>query len=263
MPSDPSVPPGYNLVCLEKIDSTNAEALRRAEKGQSKPLWIIANHQSQGRGRRGRKWIAAPGNLFATLLLNWSGPRAVLSELSFVAAVSCADMLESLIQNSRSETKVRLKWPNDILLNGAKVGGILIETFSIDEETIAVAIGIGMNVANHPTETLAYPTTNFAQAGFNLNSSEVFEQLARRFDYYFSLWQQGAGFENIKQRWLDFGPSIGHQLKVNTGTGIITGNFSGLDNHGGLQLSLSDGSQQIVLAGDIVANTHATVKDTH
>jgi len=263
MPSGPPVPPGYTLVCLDHIDSTNAEALRRAEKGQSKPLWIIANHQSQGRGRRGRKWITAPGNLFATLLLNWSGPRTVLSELSFVTAVSCADMLENLIEQSRSEAKIRLKWPNDILLDDAKVGGILIETSGVNTSSIAIAIGIGLNIANHPTEALAYPTTDFAQAGLKVTSSEVFENLAMRFDHYFCQWQQKSGFEAIKQRWLDFGPSIGQHLKVNTGTGIITGNFAGLDDHGGLLISLSDGSQQTVLAGDVVVDMDVTVGDTH
>ncbi len=262
MPSDPPVPSGYNLVCLDQIDSTNAEALRWAEKGQSKPLWIVAKHQSQGRGRRGRKWITAPGNLFATLLLNWSGPRTVLSELSFVTAVSCADMVENLIENSHCEAQVRLKWPNDILLNGAKAGGILIETSGINTRSIAIAIGIGLNIVNHPTEALAYPTTDFVHAGLKVTRSEVFENLAMRFDHYFRQWRQTSGFETIKQRWLDFGPSLGQKLKVNTGTGIITGDFAGLDDHGGLLLSLSDGSQQTVLAGDIFADLQATVKDT-
>lgn len=263
MPSDPPVPSGYTLVCLDHIDSTNAEALRRAEKGQSNPLWIIASHQSQGRGRRGRKWITAPGNLFATLLLNWSGCRAVLSELSFVTAVSCVDTVENLIKQSNCDAKVRLKWPNDILLDGAKVGGILIETSAISDGSTAVAIGIGINVANHPTESLAYPTTDFAQAGLNFNPSEVFEPLAQRFEHYFTLWQHGTGFETIKQRWLDFGPSAGQQLKVNTGGEVITGDFIALQGHGGLQLRLSDGSQQTILAGDIVADMQATTKDMH
>lgn len=266
MPAGPSVPPvpqGYNLVCLDHIDSTNAEALRRAEKGQSKPLWILAKHQSEGRGRRGRKWITAPGNLFATLLLNWSGPREQLSELSFVAAVSCAEMLESLIENSHCEAKVSLKWPNDILLNGAKVGGILIETSPINEGNIAIAIGIGINVANHPTEALAYPTTDFAQAGLKVTSSEVFEKMAVKFDHYFHQWQQTSGFATIKQRWLKFGPTIGQQLGVNTGMEVITGEFIGLQDHGELQLLLADGSQHIIVAGDIVADKHLAAKDTY
>lgn len=264
--SGPQVPPGYFLVCLDEIDSTNAEALRRAAQGTKGPLWIVTQSQNKGRGRRGRTWITAPGNLFTTLLLNWHGPVHILSELSFVAAVACADMLEKQIENSGNQTDVRLKWPNDILLNGAKAGGILIETSGANAREIstAVAIGIGLNVARHPAEVLAYPTTDFTEQGLDLNNMQVFEHLANRFAHYFSLWQNGRGFALIKQRWLEFGPSLGEKLTLKTGKDVVTGGFDGLDRHGGLRLRLGDGSIQTILAGDIVAgscNTAATEKD--
>ena len=254
------VPSGYALACFDHIDSTNAEALRRAENGQSAPLWIVAKEQSSGRGRRGRTWITASGNLFATLLLEWHEEVAHLSELSFVAAVACGDMLEKLIEKSGCHSEVALKWPNDILLNSAKVGGILIETSSVNNsgESTAVAIGIGLNIAAHPGEALAYPVTDFAKAGLAISAGEVFELLAVSFEQYFTLWQNGAGFSRIKQRWLALGPAIGQKLKINTGSGMITGEFNGLDDHGRLLLRLRDGSQQVVVSGDVTVEAAHT-----
>jgi len=260
----PQVPSGYSLVCFDEIDSTNAEALRRSKAGQQDRLWIVAKRQSQGRGRRGRKWITEPGNLFATLLLSWPGPVSVLSQLSFVAAVAVADLIGKLILQSPSRSEVRLKWPNDILLDNAKIGGILIETSSIGIQSTAIAIGIGINVANHPTQSLAYPTTDLTEHRLCTNCIEVFEKLAISFDHYLALWQSGDGFSLIKQRWLDFGPSIGQELKIDTGVNIVTGCFAGLDQNGGLQLRMADGSQQVILAGDVIAgaeNENPPVKD--
>lgn len=250
----PQVPPGYSLICLDEIDSTNLEALRQADKGIEGPLWIVARRQSQGRGRRGRNWITSDGNLFATLLLNLPVPANILGELSFVAAVSVAQMLKQRAEKSCCQVAIRLKWPNDILLDDAKAGGILIETSGqgSGEKTASVAIGIGLNVSTHPSETLAYPTTDLAECGLKLNCNDVFEQLAFSFDHCLNLWQHGSGFALIKQRWLEFGPFIGQEIKIDTGVDVVTGAFAGLDRHGGLLLKLRDGSRRLILAGDVV-----------
>lgn len=255
MPCELQVPENYSLVRFDEIDSTNAEALRQAEAGQNGPLWIVAKSQTQGRGRRGRKWITQPGNLFATLLLNWSGPTRRLSDLSFVAAIACADSLKKIVQNSAVKSQVRLKWPNDILLDDSKIGGILIETLNVDPKakTTAVAIGIGINVAGHPAETLAYPTTDLAEKGIHIDAEKVFEILAQNFDDSFDMWQGGNQFAAIKQCWLEFGPSKGQKLQINTGTEVISGGFHGLDATGGLQIRKPDGVVQTILVGDILA----------
>jgi BirA family transcriptional regulator, biotin operon repressor / biotin---[acetyl-CoA-carboxylase] ligase len=259
------VPPGYSLIWLDDIDSTNLEALRRAEKGLSEPTWIVAKRQTEGRGRRGRTWITSPGNLFATLLLQVPMPARVLAGLSFVAAVAVAHMLKQLVEKSSRQVDVRLKWPNDILLNNAKAGGILIETTGSGSRqgVNAVAIGIGLNVSSCPGEALAYPTTDFSRHGLNLSRDEVFEQLAISFDHHLDLWQNGAGFASIRQRWLEFGPSVGQDLKIDSGGDVVTGVFAGLDQHGELQLQLPDGSQRLIVAGDVVANDpNSPIKDT-
>ncbi len=251
------VPPGYSVSCFKEIDSTNLEALRLAGKGTEGPLWVVAERQTQGRGRRGRNWITADGNLFATLLLTGQGPARVISGLSFVAAVAVAHMIEQMVAQAGSTAQIGLKWPNDILLNNGKAGGILIETSGsiLRQDAHAVAIGIGLNVSSHPTEALAYPTTDFSECGIDMTCRDVFEQLTVSFDHYLNLWQHGAGFAVIKQRWLEFGPSVGQELKIDTGVDVITGAFMGLDQHGELILQLSDGRQQVIVAGDITEST--------
>ncbi len=250
------VPPGYSLSCFKEIDSTNLEALRLADKGIEGPLWVVAERQTQGRGRRGRSWVTSDGNLFATLLLTGQGPAGVMSGLSFVAAVAVAHMIEQMVAQAGSTAQIRLKWPNDILLNNAKAGGILIETSGAGSRqgAYAVAIGVGLNVRSHPTETLSYPTTDLAEYGLELTCNDVFELLAVNFDHYLNLWQHGAGFASIKQRWLEFGPSVGQELKIDTGVDVITGAFMGLDQHGELILQLPDGKQQVIVAGDVTEN---------
>ncbi len=250
----PQLPQGYELLWLEEVDSTNSEALRQSQSGRNGPLWIVANCQTQGRGRRGREWIAKPGNLFATLLLSWPGAVAGLSDLSFVAAVACAKILDQFSRKFSGDLEVSLKWPNDVLLFGSKVGGILIETSRSDqpEHPISVAIGIGLNIAAHP-QNVGYPTTDLAQHGISTTNVEVMELLAQEFDNGFSLWQGGRGFEAIKRQCLEYGPDNGQELAVNTGSDIISGAFDGLDERGGLRLVLSDGSRKIIIAGDVIS----------
>lgn len=242
------------LEWFEEIDSTNAHALRVAKSCARQPLWVVAAVQHQGRGRRGRTWIGEPGNLFASLLLSWQETSPNLSDLSFVAAVACADMLDGLVRQYDSAAKTGLKWPNDVLINGEKVGGILLETSGSGGpgKPLSVAIGIGLNVAHHPSQKLNYPTTDFATHGISIEASLVFEQLAKTLDKYLSLWQGGSRFDLIKQCWLDFGPAIGQALTIDTGRDVVSGGFAGLDEHGGLQIRLSDGSLQTMLAGDVI-----------
>src|SRR6202047_5133871 len=144
---------GVRLVAHHEIDSTNAEALRLMRQGERGPLWIAAERQSAGRGRRGRSWISVPGNLHASLLLTDPGPAEHWPQLSFVAALAVHDAVVEVAPDVRP--MLELKWPNDLLLAGAKFAGILIEGEGREEEG-AVAVGIGVNCTAHPAGT-AFP----------------------------------------------------------------------------------------------------------
>jgi BirA family biotin operon repressor/biotin-[acetyl-CoA-carboxylase] ligase len=134
---------GVRLVAHEVLGSTNAEALSLARQGERGPLWVVADRQTAGRGRRGRTWISQPGNLYASLLLTASAPPEHWPELSFVAALAAHDAVVEVAPDLKP--RLAIKWPNDLVLAGAKFAGILIEG-----ENGGVAIGIGINCPGHP-----------------------------------------------------------------------------------------------------------------
>ena len=148
--SAPKLPQGYRLLKMETIDSTNAEAKRRAEAGEPGPLWIWSARQSQGRGRGGREWVSHHGNLFASLLIRLNVPLQVAGQLSLVAGVAAYDTIAKLVSyEGRSE--LLLKWPNDVLLSDEKVAGMLLENVgSSTGDRSVVVMGTGINLASYP-----------------------------------------------------------------------------------------------------------------
>src|SRR5215469_2812357 len=139
---------GVRLIAHEVLGSTNAEALRLARQGERGPLWIAADRQTAGRGRRGRAWISPRGNLYASLLLTEPAAAEHWSQLSFVAALAMHDAVVEIAGDLKP--LLTIKWPNDLLLAGAKLGGILIEA---ESGISAVVVGIGVNCASHPADT--------------------------------------------------------------------------------------------------------------
>src|SRR5262245_41519870 len=158
---------GVRLVSHEVLASTNTEALALARHGERGPLWVTAGRQSAGRGRRGRTWISEPGNLFATLLLTETAPPEHWPELSLVAALASHDAVAEVAPAVRP--KLAIKWPNDVLIDGAKFAGILTE----GEGSEAVAVGIGINCTSHPRDT-DYPATDLTAAGAKAPAASLF-----------------------------------------------------------------------------------------
>src|SRR5882672_11001128 len=152
---------GVRLIAHDALGSTNAEALACVREGARGPLWITADRQTAGRGRRGNVWNSPPGNLYASLLLIGAAPAARLPELCFVAALALRDAVGAAAPSLAA--RLNLKWPNDLLLDGAKIAGILIEAESVGDKTVTVA-GIGVNCAHHPAGT-HYPATSLAASG--------------------------------------------------------------------------------------------------
>ena len=147
----PLLPAGYELASFDEIDSTNEEARRRAQRGDRGPLWIWALKQNAGRGRRGRPWESPVGNLMCTLLLAPGVPPAQAARLSFVAALSVRDF----VAEHAGTTDVRVKWPNDVLIDGRKVAGILLESSGESGAGLLpwLAVGIGVNLVHAPDGT--------------------------------------------------------------------------------------------------------------
>jgi BirA family biotin operon repressor/biotin-[acetyl-CoA-carboxylase] ligase len=237
------------LLHLAAVDSTNAEALRRAAAGEDSGLWIVADRQSQGRGRSGRSWHSPPGNLYASLLLHLGCPPATAQQLSLVAGVATIEALSALAGDVLATKRLRLKWPNDILLDGAKLGGILIESTTITMRQIAV-VGIGVNLASAPAE-LGHSATYLGTLGRLPAPDDVVRALVPAVQHWLAIWQEGAEFGAIRSAWLERAGPPGEAIAVNTGTGPTAGTFLGLDETGALLLRNRGGCKLRFTFGDV------------
>jgi BirA family biotin operon repressor/biotin-[acetyl-CoA-carboxylase] ligase len=238
---------GVRHVTYGTLGSTNAEALIRARAGERGPLWVTARSQSAGRGRRGNAWVSPPGNLYATLMLSEPSAPPQSPQLSFVAALGAHDALS--LCAPRLGPLLKIKWPNDLLLDGKKVAGILIE--GEGEPVFTVAIGFGVNCVSHPGGTF-HPATNLAAAGAVLTPEQVFAALVPAMSERLVQWRSGQGFASIRADWLKRAAGIGEPIRVRLPERELAGRFQGLDEAGRLLLEGADGIETIT-AGDVFA----------
>jgi BirA family biotin operon repressor/biotin-[acetyl-CoA-carboxylase] ligase len=247
----PKVPSGYRLLRLETVDSTNAEARRRADAGEPGPLWIWSARQSAGKGRNGRTWQSQPGNLFASLLISLNCPLRTASQLALLAGVVAYDTIAKLLpEETRSE--LLLKWPNDVLIKGDKVAGMLLESASETRANLCkIVIGTGINLANFPTD-LPQPATSLAAHGVTITPAAALETLAVVTDAWLARWGEGVSFQAVRRAWLDRAGPTGRPLRVRIkDEEEAEGVFAGLDSGGALRLLMSDGAERRVAAGDV------------
>jgi BirA family transcriptional regulator, biotin operon repressor / biotin---[acetyl-CoA-carboxylase] ligase len=219
---------------LPTVDSTNLEARRLAEQGETGPLWIVSAEQTAGKGRLGRSWVSEVGNFYGTLLLPTNAPLSSLPQLSFVAALAVHQAASGFVDESR----ITLKWPNDCLLDGAKFCGILCEALGDGR----VAIGIGINIAHVP-EGLPYQAQKLPKA----DVESVFQKLSISLSNYVKIWHNGAGFSEIRRIWMQRCPHIEMPASVDGQHGKILG----VAEDGALQLQLPGGTIKSIYAGDV------------
>jgi BirA family biotin operon repressor/biotin-[acetyl-CoA-carboxylase] ligase len=236
---------GVRHIAYDTLGSTNAEALALARAGERGPLWITAQRQDAGRGRRGNAWVSPPGNLYATLLLSEPSPPQSAPQLSFVAALALHDALSD--GAPQLGPALRVKWPNDLLIGRAKLAGILIEGES--EPAFGVAIGFGVNCVSHPSGT-AYPATDLAAAGAVLPPQTLHAALAQAMQRRLRQWARGDGFAATRADWLKRAAGLGETIRVRLPARELSGRFAGLDEVGRLQLEQPDGLLP-VSAGDV------------
>jgi BirA family biotin operon repressor/biotin-[acetyl-CoA-carboxylase] ligase len=232
----------FNVLHLDTIGSTNDEARRLALEGAPHGTAIHADEQTAGRGRLAHSWFSPPGNLYLSVLLRTGMPAARATQLSFLAALAVSDTVEALLPR---QIRAMVKWPNDVLVNGAKIAGILIE--QVDD---AVIIGIGLNVLQAPSNT-AYRTTTIVANGGIASVDGARDILLRRLGLHLEAWRS-SGFELIREQWLNRSYPVGAAIRANIGGQSVTGHFAGLDPDGALLLDTPEGRQRI-LAGEIVA----------
>lgn len=244
----------YRHLHLESCSSTNAECLAKAQNGEPGNLWITTNTQTAGKGSRGRSWESGDGNLFASLLLRDLGDPQKLAELTFVAALSARAAIQALADECENQSSIQLKWPNDVLVNGQKCGGILLESI-LDNSGTVMVIGIGVNCLHHPGET-SYPATNLAKEGISVTAENMFEELAVCTAETLKLWDRGRNFASIRSTWLQHAAGIGSKTTVKIpGRDDISGIFKTVDEAGYMMLEKQGGELVQISVADIFFNT--------
>jgi BirA family transcriptional regulator, biotin operon repressor / biotin---[acetyl-CoA-carboxylase] ligase len=242
-------PKDYGLIVLDEVDSTMAEAVRIV-RTLDKPTWIMAHRQTEARGRRGRPWLQPKGNLAATLIFRPEATPQEAAKRSFLAANALFEALAIYVDRSC----LGLKWPNDVLLNGGKVAGILLESASRGPFVDWLSIGIGVNLAHAPAPpdapagATAFRPVALAGEGGEPVSPETF--LTTLADAFATQEAKLAtfGFPRIREDWLRHAARIGEEITARTGKETIKGIFDTVDQDGNLILITSRGPRSIAAA---------------
>jgi BirA family biotin operon repressor/biotin-[acetyl-CoA-carboxylase] ligase len=275
---------GFRLKAFETIDSTNMEAMRLGRGGDRGPVWVVSTHQAAGRGRRGRSWSTPRGNLAASLLRVTALPPAQAATIGFVASLALERALRKVapganvvagldggmadasnasthhgfVQPSRKRVRFELKWPNDVLADGAKLAGILLESEAVADHARIVVVGIGVNVVSAPCDT-PYPAASLADLGSSVDPKELFQMLSESWVEMESVWDEGRGIARLRELWLASAAGLGAPIAVQTGGALTRGVFETIDEAGQLVVRKPDGSRQTIAAGEVHFGAAATL----
>jgi BirA family biotin operon repressor/biotin-[acetyl-CoA-carboxylase] ligase len=240
----------YHLLTYDNLDSTNEEAKRLSLAGGQHGAVIWATEQTAGKGRDGRTWQSLSGNLHFSLLLRPHLSNEILSQLSFVTSLALFRAVRTLVE---SDGEITIKWPNDLLLDGAKLAGILLETCYDGAGDPWVVIGVGVNVEKHPIIE-DYPTTSLKAAGLEIISAKiVLSRFLNMFENLYDEWVD-HGFKNIRQQWLAHAAYLHDIISLQYGDEQIKGEFSSIDECGNIMLK-SDGQVKIFAVGEVHLKT--------
>jgi BirA family biotin operon repressor/biotin-[acetyl-CoA-carboxylase] ligase len=232
------------LVMLEAVGSTNDYAKTLARNGCPSDTVVWAREQTAGRGRQGNAWISLSGNLFMTLILRPELSAALMGQLSFLAAVALARTLRPLLGK---DADIRVKWPNDLLIEGKKAAGILLETELNGMLPVSwIVIGIGVNITDAPEGAVSLRALGIKE----ITAEDILEQLVFHVMTLYREWQK-SGFSAVRDEWLECAYNIGSVINVRLPKETFSGTFLGIDHSGALQLKMPDGSKKIITSGEV------------
>ncbi|MDH3028672.1 biotin--[acetyl-CoA-carboxylase] ligase [Methylobacterium fujisawaense] len=253
---------GHRLHVHETLGSTNTEAMAQARAGETGPLWVVTHRQEAGRGRRGNSWASLPGNLAASVLWPIAGVAPDhLAELGFVAGLALIEALEATCgtlpdtESGSAARSLQLKWPNDVLLGGAKLAGLLLEAETLPGGRRTAVIGFGVNVAAAPDGLAAM---SLAAAGYAGGAEALLEHLSDRMAAQTRAWDRGRNFADLRAAWLARAAGLGTEIAVRSGGHILRGVFETIDEGGRLVILAPDGNRHTVTAGEVHFGTAAT-----
>jgi BirA family transcriptional regulator, biotin operon repressor / biotin---[acetyl-CoA-carboxylase] ligase len=261
---------GYRLIGFDTVGSTSSEAANAARAGDVGEVWFAALQQTAGRGRRGRQWETAHGNLAASLLVVPDCDPAISATLGFVAGVALNNALRQAIPAASIRTgidgadglgtRIALKWPNDVLADGAKLAGILLEAHRRPDGRMAIVIGFGVNVVAAP-DGLPYPATSLAALGSGLSAGPLFAALSDAWVDAAELWDSGRGANEVLSLWRGAAAGIGAEVAVSRDGDIVRGIFETVDDAGRLIVRANDNSRVAITAGDVHFGVTASVEN--
>ncbi len=233
----PGLSERFPVIELGEVDSTNLEALRRAANGEQGPVWLIAGRQTAGRGRSGRAWQMQNGNLAATLLIAPGCAHERLHQLSLLTGVAVYEALAAMLGDASdgSPGSLLLKWPNDLLLDRAKLGGILIESTIVGRAAVA-AIGIGVNIETAP-RIEGRCTISLAEFGASATARRPLGMIDVEMRRWLDIWRGGDGFDAVRAAWLERAHQRGEPITVHVGNEVLAGTFAGIDETGALLIA--------------------------
>lgn len=233
---------------FDEIDSTILEARRRAELGELGPVWLIARTQTAGRGRRGRTWASLDGNLMATYLFATKARPADIALLGFATGLAIAEAIDGVIGPGQAT----LKWPNDVLIGGAKVSGIMLDSGSLGDGGLWAALAFGVNLAVAP-ENLDQRTTSLRTLlppdAIAPDPLDFLASLRPKLEAW-AVRMDRDGFEPLRQGWLKRAHGLGQQARVVQGDQTLEGRIAGLSSRGELELDTVTG-RRLIAAGDV------------
>jgi len=240
------VPDGFYHQAFLSIDSTNKLGKRKIEEGAKSGLWISADEQTVGRGRGARVWVSKPGNLYCSLIYDVGKDLTNATQLSFVTSLAVRDTVAGLLKSA----DIKCKWPNDVMVGGKKICGILLETHTgADVQSNFIIIGIGINIEHHPDLTLYQATHINEQCGIKYSSDDVFHRLVHNMARWLDIWQK-EGFLKVKEEWLNHSIGLGETITVRMAAEELVGRFVDLDSGGALKLEIN-GEIKLIHSGDI------------
>ena len=251
-------------MAFDQAGSTNAEAMAHARQGERGPTWFVTTEQTAGRGRRQRAWVAPRGNLASSVLEVMDVTPAVAVTMSFAfglaheAALQRVSMEANLRLAGSDPLRYLLKWPNDILVGGKKLCGLLVEAETMADGRLAVVAGIGTNIIAAPEGTPT-PAVSLAVLGVHISAEELFAAQSDAWVEFRGIWNAGRGFSDIRKLWLERAYGVGGPVAIQTGTATLEGTFDTIDETGCLIVRTADGRRMPVTAGEVFFGNAASV----
>lgn len=238
------MPVDWRVQLYQSVETTQTPVHEAVKAGEGEGFVVQALMQESGKGRQGNKWDSPIGNLYMSILLRPNCALERAGELAFVVAVALSKALDDYIDTNKH--KKTLKWPNDILIDGLKLSGILLESDIKDNKLNALIVGMGVNIFKPPK--LATSLNDISEIPVYVNT--VRDNILDKLSYYYEFWQK-KGFAPIREAWLKQAHGLGQPMTARLPNGSYKGIFKGLTEEGSLILETDNGVEKIIHAGDV------------